>query len=287
MDNFGANFHSTGSPHQQQFSEKSGNSSFSQASPSSQKIGGNEGPNFGAKLRSAPPYQQQFSEKSGNPSFSQASPSSQQLGGNEGPNFGANVRSAPPYQQRFSEKFGNPSFSLASTSQQLGVMEGAVDNFGANVRSTGPPHQQQYSQGSVASSFSQKLSPSQQLGVNEGTADNFDRSTGPPHQQQLYQEPVDSSQTLVSCQQPRIDDGAMNDFSAKVHSTGPSDRSGAAGGRFATFPVQTRPPGQPVATLCKTHLQDVIHMWMRNVTVQIRKPSCHPMVRNHLPIRRQ
>jgi hypothetical protein len=270
------------STHQRQFSPGTGtaNSSLPQTSPLFHQLRTNEGAvdDFGAIIRSAPPYQQQFFEKSANPSFPQTLSSSQQLGVNDGAahNFDASVRSAPPYQQHFSEGSVSPSFSQAP-----GVNEGTMDNFGANVRSIGPlyqpqfpqgtfdssfsqpfpqqlrvnegavdanvrstppPYQPQLSQGTVNSSFSQPLPSSQQLRVNENTVDDFGahvRSTGPPHQQQLSQGSVNSSQT----QQLGVNNDAMDDFGANVHSTGPADSLDTAGGRFATFPVQTRSPG--------------------------------------------
>jgi len=77
------------------------------------------------------------------------------------------------------------------------------DDFGANVRSTGSPHSQQVSQGTVSPSFSRALS----------------------HQQ--------------------IREGALDNFGSDVRSTGPADSSSTvtAGGRIATFPVQTHTAG--------------------------------------------
>lgn len=43
---------------------------------------------------------------------------------------------APPYQSRVSQ--GTVSSSLSNTSQPLGVSEGAMDDFGISIRSTGP-----------------------------------------------------------------------------------------------------------------------------------------------------
>ena len=67
----------------------------------------------------------------------------------------------------------------------------------------------------------------------------------PPYQPQLSQGPVNSplSQTLPASHQFGVNQGAVDDFGANVRSTGPLDISNNTGGRFATFPVKTRPPG--------------------------------------------
>ena len=219
------------------------NSSFSQTSPSSQQFGVNESDvdNFGANARTTgPQYQQQLSQRTVNSSFSQTLPSSQQLGANESAvgDVGVNFRyTGPPYQQqfrpngsphpqRFSEGALNPPFSQTSSpSQQFRVNEGAVNDLRANVRSTSPPYQQQFSQGATYNpSFSQTLPPSQQLRVNEGDFGGANvRLTGPPYQQQFSQGTTNPSfsQTLPSSRRLGANEGAVDDFGVNTHSTGP------------------------------------------------------------------
>ena len=217
------------------------NSSFSQTLPPSQQLGVNDGDSdsFGANARSTgPQYQQQPSQGTGNSSFSQTLPSSQQPGTNEGAvdDFGVNFRSSgPPYQQqyrsvgsphpqRFSQGAVNPPFSETSPpSQQLRANEGAMDDPGANVRSSSPPHQQQLSQGAYNPSFSQTSPPSQQPRVNEGDFGANVRSSGPPYQQQFSQGTANPSfsQTLPSSRQLGANEGAVDDFGVNTHSTGP------------------------------------------------------------------
>ena len=219
------------------------NSSFSQTSPSSQQLGVNESDvdNFGANARSTgPQYQQQLSQRTVNSSFSQTLPSSQQLGANEGAvdDVGVNYRyTGPPYQQqfppntsphpqRFSEGALNPPFSQTSSPfQQLRFNEGAMNDLRANVRSTSPPYQHQFSQGTTYNpSFSQTSPPSQQLRVNEGDSGGANvRLTGPPYQQQSSQGTTNPtfSQTLPSSRRLGANEGAVDDFGVNTHSTGP------------------------------------------------------------------
>ena len=68
----------------------------------------------------------------------------------------------------FSKNFVLSDLAFIPT-QQLGVNDGAVDDFNVNTHSTGPFHQQRFSQGSSNSSFSQTLPPSQQIRVKGNT----------------------------------------------------------------------------------------------------------------------
>jgi hypothetical protein len=228
-------------------------SSFFQISSSSQQLGVNEGDNV---RFTGSHYQQQMS---------QTLPSSQQHGANEGTvdDFGVNSTGPPyeqqfrsigsPYPQQFSQGTVNPPFSQTlPPSQQLRVNEGAMDNLNANVGSTSPPYQQQFSQGSYSPpyqrqfsqgttnpSFSQTLPSSRQLGANEGTVDDFGVNThsSPPYQQRLSQGSSNSSfsQTLPPSHQTRVNGGTSDNFGRIVRPAAPP---------YEQQYFQTLPPSQ-------------------------------------------
>ena len=229
-------------------------SSFSQTLPSSQQLGVNEGDVDNVRS-TGPQYQQQLSQRT---SLPQTLPSSQQLGANEGAvdDFGVNFRSTgPPYQQQFrshpqqfSQGTVNPPFSQTSPPfQQYRVNEGAMDDLGANVRSTSPPYQQQFSQGNYNSSFSQALPPSQQPQVNEDDYGVNVRSA-PPYQQQFSQGTTNPSfsQTLPSSRQLGANEGAVDDFGVNTHSTGPPYQQRYSQGSSNSSFSQTLPPSQQI-----------------------------------------
>ena len=278
-NDFGAN-HPTGPSHSQQISQGTVGPLFSQTlsppPPPPQQLRVNED-DFGAGVRSTgPPHSQQFYQRTVNPSFSQTLPPSEQNRANDGDvnNFGSNVRPTAHSQQGtvsplFSQTLPPPP------PPQTRVNEG---DFGANVRSTGPPHSQQFSQGTVNPPFSQTLPPSQQNRANDGAVDNFNSNVRPTaHLQQGTVSPL-FSQTLPPSQQPRVNEddfgasvrstgsphsqqysqgtvnpsfpptlspynqhreGARDNFGSNVRSTNPADSSSTAGGRISTFQAQT------------------------------------------------
>ena len=175
---------------------------------------------------------------------------SQQLGANEGDIDNGRFTS-PQYQQRPSHR----SQTLPS-SQQLEAYEGAVDDFGVNIRSS-PPYQQQFrsigshhpqhsSQGTVNPPFSQALPPSQQLQVSEDDFGGNVRSTAPPYQQRSPQGTTNPSfsQTLPSSRQLGANEG-VDDFGVNTHSTGPPYQRFSQGSSNVSF-SPTIPPSQQI-----------------------------------------
>ena len=134
--------------------------------------------------------------------------------------------------------FGGGSHdTLSHSSQQLGANEGAID--GVNVRSTGPHHQRQLSQGTVNSPLPQTLPLFHHLRTSEGAVDDFDTITrsAPPYQQQFSEKSANPSfsRTSSSSQQLGANEGAAHKFDASVRSAPPYQQRFSEGSASPSF----------------------------------------------------
>lgn len=153
----------------------------------------------------------------------------------------ANYKAPPLFNGSNGYSPENPSFSHSS--RQLEVNEGAMDDFGANVRSV--VHQPQ---GTAKSSFFQTLPSSQQLGVNEVTVDNsrVNVRSAPPYQQQVFEGSTNHpfSQTSAPSQQLGVNKGAEDNFSAQIRSAPPYQQQFFEGSASPSFSRTSAPSQQ-------------------------------------------
>ena len=260
INEFGVNTHSTGPPYPQRFSQESSNSSFSQP-PHQIRVTSD---NFGRNVHpAAPPYEQRLSQESVNSSFSQTSPPYQRRVNENAVGIEPGVHS--PHPQRVSQGIDSSFPQTLPPSQQVRDNEGAV---GPNAPSIGSPHPRQFSDGTVSPLFSQTSPPSQRIRGNEAAVANFDpnvrpiahtqrsisplfsqrlppsrvnqvRSTGSPHSQSFSQGTVGPSFSPALSHQ-NFREGLDENLKTR-RSTDPAGSSSTAGGRNASFQVQTRP----------------------------------------------